>query len=166
MVGNAVGVARRSTRALALPMALSPEIADLVLWELRFIRWLLILLVVILGLAALVVFSLMRVLGGAGKELAKQQETKKRQGELEELLSRGLPREAKFSALEWLSAQPKEPYAHWFLAKAHYQLDEWVEAKQAFETAVRIAPDWSQAVTPWLEKIDEHLENATPKLVK
>lgn len=146
-------------------MDLSPELVGTVIWELRFIRWLLILLllVVILFLIGFVAYN--RAAGGLAEILRKQYQDKKIENELETLLSQGSAREAKFAAIEWIARQPKQPHCHWYLAKAHYQLGEFVEARRVFQTLMRIAPDWENAVGPWLDRVDKELQSG-PKIVK
>jgi|GEM_PF-2483361 len=135
-----------------------------ILWELRFIRWLLLFLVLIgFGfLVSIVRFS--RSAGGLTEALDKEQRNKNRQNELEGLLSQGAAKEAKFAAIEWVAAQPKQPYAHWFLARAHYQLGEFVHAKKEFQMVNSVSPDWESVIQPWLEKVDAEIKSG-PKIV-
>lgn len=146
-------------------METSPELISTFLWELRLIRWLLILLLLTaLGfLIGWIVF--IRAAGGLGEIVQKQYREKEIENELETLLSQGSAREAKFAAVEWLSRRPKHPHCHWYLAKAHFQLGEFVEAKRVFQTLMKISPDWETAVTPWLERVDQEIQSG-PRIVK
>lgn len=147
-------------------MELSPDIAQLVVWELGFIRWLLIALVLMAGYFVYVFMAVNKALSGLGDLVRNQGAEKRKQTELEDLISRGLSREAKFSAQEWVAKEPKQPYAHWYLAKAHHQIGELVEAKAAFQATMDVAPNWTEAVTPWLRRIEEEIKNRGPKLVE
>jgi hypothetical protein len=146
-------------------MDTSPDLASTVLWELRLIRWLLILLfLVAIGfLIGWITFA--RAAGGLGEIVKKQHQEKEIENELESLLSQGSAQAAKFAATEWLARRPKHPHCHWYLAKAHFQLGEFVEAKRVFQTLMKISPDWEAAVTPWIERTDREIQ-AGPRIVK
>ena len=146
-------------------MEASPDLANTVLWELRLIRWLLIFLVLIAAGFLLGWIIFIRAAGGLGEIVQKQHQEKELENELESLLSQGSAQAAKFAATEWLSRRPKHPHGHWYLAKAHFQLGEFVEAKRAFQTLMKISPDWENAVTPWLERVDREIQ-AGPRIVK
>lgn len=146
-------------------MDISPEQVDVIIWELRFIRWLLIFLVLMAIGFLLAVIGFIHGVGGVNEALQKERRNKDRQTELESLLSQGSARAAKFGALEWVSAEPKQPYAHWLLAKAHYQLGEYIDAKKSFQTVVSLSPDWESTVLPWLEKVAAEIKNG-PRVVE
>lgn len=55
---------------------------------------------------------------------------------------------------------------HWFIARAHHQLGELVEAKAAFQETIRVSPNWTEAVAPWLQELDEAIKAKGPKLVE
>ena len=146
-------------------METSPELVSTVLWELRFIRWLLFLLVLV-ALGFLIGWiTFIRAAGGLGEIVQKQHKEKEIENELESLLSQGSAQAAKFAATEWLARRPKHPHCHWYLAKAHFQLGGFVEAKRVFQTLMKISPDWENAVTPWLERVDQEIQ-AGPRIVK
>lgn len=135
---------------------LSPEILS----ELQFIKWLLIALVIIGMYFTFILFvALNRVEKGKGL-FGKQIYNKKRENELKELLEKGDALGAKFTALEWVTSHPTEPWAHWYLAKSYDLLGKYVETKQTLLHIQKISPSWNDSIEPWLESIEEHL---TPK---
>ena len=138
---------------------LSPEILS----ELQFIKWLLIALVII-GMYFTFTFfvAINRVEKGEGL-FGKKIQHKKREAELDEMLAKGNAFGAKFTALEWVTSHPNEPWAHWYLAKAYDQLGKYVETKQTLLHIKEISPSWNDSIEPWLESNEEHL---IPKGVK
>jgi len=138
---------------------LSPEILS----ELQFIKWLLIALVIIGSYFTFIFFvAIIRVEKGKGL-FGKQIYNKKRENELEEMLAKGDAICAKFTALEWITSHPTEPWAHWYLAKAYDQLGKYVETKQTLLHIKEISPSWNDSIETWLESNEEHL---TPKGVE
>ncbi len=146
-------------------METPPELMSTVIWELRVIRWLLIFLFLVAIGFLIGWITFIRAAGGLGEIVKKQHQEKELENELETLLSQGSSREAKFAAIEWLARRPKHPNCHPYLAKAHFQLGEFVEAKRVFQTLMKIAPDWENAVTPWLERVDREIQSG-PRIVK
>lgn len=88
-----------------------------------------------------------------------------KQAELDELLASGQSKAAKFTAMEWISAQPGRPEAHWALAKAHYQLGELSEAKQVLKSLLKIAPEEHYRVDDWLDLLENEFAERRPKPV-
>jgi uncharacterized membrane-anchored protein YhcB (DUF1043 family) len=133
------------------------------LFELTFIRWLLIALVVIGLYFSYVFVSVMNGISNNQDTLNKQSKKKEKIDELEQLLSDKNALAAKFMAIEWLASQPNEPWAHWYLAKAYDQLGDYVETKKTLMHIQKTHPDWSGSIETWLEEIKEHL---VPKGIK
>lgn len=131
--------------------------------ELQAIKWLLTILVVLAFLFFLFVFAILKGIKDQNSTLGRQYQNRKRQVELEELLAKGDATAVKFAAIEWVSSQPGEPYAHWFLAKAYYKLGALIDARKTFTHLQSIAPDWEKVVTPWIERIESEI---SPKVVK
>jgi len=121
-------------------------LASAILWELRFIHWLLIALVLLAGLIVLFLFGAFRGLGRGITALEKQQEQTTFQQRMEDLLTRGSAKDALFAATEAIANR--------------------VKAKRAFSTVVEIAPGWNATVEPWLERVNEEIRNAAPKAVQ
>jgi cytochrome c-type biogenesis protein CcmH/NrfG len=144
-------------------MSISTESINSVIEELQTIKWLLVMLVAISTYFTFLFFGVLKKLGEPTSLVGRQLYTKKRQAELEDLLAKGDAVAVKFSALEWIANQPGEPYAHWFLAKAYYQLGAMLEAKKSFTHLLAMSPDWETTITPWLERIDSEI---SPKVVK
>jgi cytochrome c-type biogenesis protein CcmH/NrfG len=147
-------------------MDISPESANAVLSELRTIRWLLIIIAAVGLLLVGALFAISRAIGSASKVVQKKNEQDVLQTELEQLLSSGQAREAKFGAIEWIARQPRHAQGHWVLAKAHYELGELIEAKKVFQTLLKISPDWEFSINPWLARIEEEIQASGPRVVK
>jgi hypothetical protein len=146
-------------------MQITPEFADVVLWEMRFIRWTLVALFVA-GLALVVLlFAFQRSLSQIGARLKDNGSERQLHEEIEDLLAKGSPLDAKFLALDWVNRRPGYAYAHWFLAQSHYRLGELVEAKKAFLSVLSLAPNWDSAVTPWLARVEDEIAAAGPKAI-
>ena len=133
------------------------ELSREILSELQIIKWLILALVMIGAYFTFIVFvALNRVEKGEGL-FGKKIYSKRKENELEEMLERGNVIGAKFAALEWVSSQPTDPWAHWYLAKSYDQLGKYVEAKQTLLHIQKISPSWNESIQPWLERIEEHL---------
>lgn len=148
---------------------MDPTIADAiqtVIWELRFVRWMLFVVVLFIVAFGVALIRLIRSFAELVENTNRQNEDGRLQNELEGLLASGLARDAKFKAVEWLARQPRQPLAHWFLAKAHHQLGEVVEAKKAVKALLAIAPEWEAHTAPWLERIEEEIQSAGPRPIK
>lgn len=139
------------------------ELSQEILSELKQIKFILIVLV---SFIVLITFQVIRALNGVEKgngAFSKKINHTRREAELKEMIAKGDALAAKFSALEWVSSHPNEPWAHWYLAKAYDQLGEYVETKQTLLHLQKISPEWNDTIAPWLESNEEHL---TPKGVQ
>lgn len=139
------------------------EISQEVLSELKTIKWLLIFLLFIGLYLSYVFFLLIKKIASKAGPLNDHLKHKEREGKINDMLGKGDAIGAKFSAHEWIVSHPKEPWAHWYLAKAQDQLGEYIEAKNVLLHLKIISPSWNSSIDPWLESIEEHL---TPKGVK
>lgn len=64
---------------------------------------------------------------------------------------------------EKLKEKPNDSYALWYLAKAHYQKNQFRVAKQFFEKLAKTEPSWEEIyVRPYLAKINETNTTASP----
>lgn len=142
---------------------MTAELTQDILSELLIIKWLLIIVVVVALYFTFLFFGAMKNLEGGKGVFGKQIQDKKRGNELEEMLEKGDAVGAKYTALEWTNSRPNEPWAHWYLAKAYDQLEEYVETKKVLVHLQKISPSWNNSIEPWLESVEEHL---TPKSVK
>lgn len=140
--------------------------ASSVLWELRFIHWLLITEIVVIGVLVVVLIAAFSGLGRQLEVVERYQAQKQFQERMEDLLTRGMATDALFAATEAIAGRPRDPYVYWYLGQANFQLKEYVKAKKAFSTVIEIAPNWAITVQPWLERVDEELRNLGPKVVK
>jgi cytochrome c-type biogenesis protein CcmH/NrfG len=146
-------------------MEQSAAFANAVLWELRFIHWLLIGLVFFVGLVVAVLIASHRSLARSMSVLDRQQEQTQFQQRMEDLLNKGFAKDALFAATETIASRPRDPYVYWYLGQANFQLKEFVKAKKAFSTAIELAPNWAGTAEPWLARVEEEIRNASPKAV-
>ncbi|MBJ6985587.1 hypothetical protein [Luteimonas sp. MC1750] len=114
----------------------------------------------------LVIFFVIAVnLLDAVKEGRSSNRSSNKRSELDELLASGQSKAAKFTAMEWVKAQPLSPDAHWAQAKAHYQLGELSEAKQVLKGLLKFAPEEHYRVDAWLELLESEFSERRPKPV-
>ena len=61
---------------------------------------------------------------------------------------------------EQLKKKPKDIYAYWFLAKAHYELQQFDKARECLDQVSSLAPSWeSDYVGPLRAKVDAALSS-------
>jgi tetratricopeptide (TPR) repeat protein len=133
--------------------------------QLTAIKWLLV-FIAFCSLGVLVTFFFLAVnMLDAIKEGRINNRSQSKSSELDELLASGQSKAAKFTALEWVAAQPLKPEAHWALAKAHYQLGELSEAKQVLNGLLKFAPEEHYRVGAWLELLETEFSERRPKPV-
>src|SRR5437764_14293908 len=93
--------------------------ANAVLWELRFIHWLLIALLIALGCVALFLLGGFRAIVQYLSAVGRQQEQSQFQQRLEDLLTKGIAKDALFVATEAIASRPRDPYVYWYLGQAN-----------------------------------------------
>jgi hypothetical protein len=88
-----------------------------------------------------------------------------KKGDIEDLLSSGNTEAARADASIWRRQQPRNTTAYQLLARAHFQLKEYVECKRVLEELIDFAPElefWSQ---PYLARIEKELKGNRPRIV-
>ena len=61
-------------------------------------------------------------------------------------------------ARERIRKRPNHTYAHWYLARAFYLQQKWVEALRVFNEVSRLDPSWIEdSVTPYVRAIEAKL---------
>jgi protein involved in temperature-dependent protein secretion len=59
---------------------------------------------------------------------------------------------------ERIKKRPNHTYAHWYLARAFYLQQKWIEALRAFNEVARLDPSWIEdSVTPYVRAIEAKL---------
>jgi len=54
-----------------------------------------------------------------------------------------------------IATRPNHTYAHWYLARAFYLQQKWIEALRAFNEVARLDPSWIEdSVTPYVRAIE------------
>src|SRR5438067_195451 len=107
--------------------------------ELKSVRLILLLILALLVLLMILLFSFIRSLNRAVTVIQRSSDEKASHQELEELLTKGLANDAFFIASESSRNRPRDPYVHWYLGQANFQLKKFVEAKQAFRRVIEVA---------------------------
>lgn len=133
--------------------------------ELKSIRLLLFVVLVVLAFAVVLFYSFIRSVNRTIRIIDRQSTEKALHQEIEDLLTQGMANDAFFIASEQSRRRPRDPYVYWYLGQANFQLKKFVEAKQAFRTVIEISPNWQVTVDPWLDKIDAEIASAGPKVV-
>ena len=133
--------------------------------EVTIIRWLLI------GLIVLFLWILYAVTSSL-KEILRLKDSNEpaidwehAQIELDDLLASNELIQARRLGQRWVEQRPGDPMAHWQLARAHFRLEEPVDAKAHFEKVIELAPDWEDYVEPWLERVNEAISENRPRSI-
>ena len=142
------------------------ESLEPLLRELSAIRWLLVFIAAGVATIAAIFFFLSVNIISVMRENRRDNRSQSKHAELEDLLASGQSTAAKFTAMEWVAAQPRRPEAHWALAKAHYQLGELSEAKQVLKGLLKVAPEEHYRVDAWLELLETEFAKKRPKPVE
>lgn len=62
-------------------------------------------------------------------------------------------------ARERIRKRPNQTYAHWYLARAFYLQQKWIEALRAFNEVSRLDPSWIEdSVTPYVRAIEAKIK--------
>lgn len=62
-------------------------------------------------------------------------------------------------ARERIRKRPNHTYAHWYLARAFYLQQKWIEALRAFNEVARLDPSWVEdSVTPYVRAIEAKIK--------
>ena len=60
---------------------------------------------------------------------------------------------------ERIRKRPNHTYAHWYLARAFYLQQKWIEALRAFNDVARLDPSWIEdSVTPYVRAIEAKIK--------
>jgi cytochrome c-type biogenesis protein CcmH/NrfG len=60
---------------------------------------------------------------------------------------------------ERIKKRPNHTYAHWYLARAFYLQQRWIEALRAFNEVARLDPSWIEdSVTPYVRAIEAKIK--------
>jgi cytochrome c-type biogenesis protein CcmH/NrfG len=137
------------------------DLADL----LGTVRFLLLVLVVVVGVLVIVLAGIFAHLAAMKRQTKSATGVHLKKSDVAELLAEGKPKSAKLEAIEWLKEQPKNPEACMLLAKAHFQLNEMVEAKSVLQNLLEFAPDMEFYARPYLERIESSIKSTRPRAV-
>ena len=88
-----------------------------------------------------------------------------KKGDIEDLLSSGNAKDARTSASAWRRKQPFNTAAYQLLARAHFQLKEYVECKRVLEELIDFAPEFEFSSRSYLDRIEKELKDNRPRIV-
>jgi hypothetical protein len=88
-----------------------------------------------------------------------------KKGDIEDLLSSGNTEAARADASIWRRQQPRNATAYQLLAKAHFQLKEYVECKRVLDGLLDFAPELDLFSRPYLAMIEKELKGNRPRIV-
>ena len=129
------------------------DVSGIVLRQLRWIKWLLALVVLCFVIIAAafgwgVVQLNASLRSGEGTTLSSE-ESLLEQGKEREVLKLMTEREKEF---------PKDPYVYWHRGRAHYQLGEYEAALKAFRHLAELTPSWrDQHAQPYIDAAEGKL---------
>jgi hypothetical protein len=113
--------------------------------NLESIRWLLIVLIGLIG------FGMVVRIHGNWKAMSNS----KFQNVMENCFNRGDYAMVITSCDFKLSKHPYDPWSHWFKAISHYKLNERDKAEDTFKHLTAVDPLWNQNVKKYLKAIEE-----------
>jgi tetratricopeptide (TPR) repeat protein len=134
------------------------DTAEQVLTQLRWIKWLMVIVVtsLVLGAGSIVWIS-SEVASGMSEFEGGSSFTQRAQ----ELLDEGKAEEVIAMSKEREKTHPMDPYVHWHRGKAHFQLRQFDEAMKALQRADEVAPEWREKYTgPYIRRIRDELAKA------
>jgi tetratricopeptide (TPR) repeat protein len=139
--------------------------ADL-LAEMVAIKWIAIASLVLLLLYLVVMAGFLHIVSKALKEVWSDRDSNSFNLIADGHLSRGETDELIEYALEKLETYSHSPDIHWYLAKAYFQKEDWVESKKCFLRSADISPVYREAIEPYIEEIEHRLEKHQPEIIK
>lgn len=145
---------------------MTPDTSLQILGELRTIKWLLI-AVLLMGvfLVYIAIRASARFIASAGN-LKENLEYQRFQREAEGMLQRGAYEMVIAETKRRLESYPSDTYAHYYLAQALFHTDKFHESRRAFEKVAELTPTWQASVDAWLQRLEERIRDAAPKVVK
>ena len=86
--------------------------------------------------------------------MAKHRNEEQFNFQAQEMLDKDCNKELIQYAKEHLKERPNHTYALWYLAKGHYNLKNYSQAKELFEKIGKTEVSWLEIVEPYLDKIN------------
>lgn len=139
--------------------------AQSILQELTFIRWLVVGIGFLMLFLVGVFYRMLHTMDTALQRLQAIGSSGLRHREIVSLLNRNKLRAAKYTGKEWIAQEPGNADAHMLLAKTQVRLNEWIEAKANLERVVELAPDQEVLAKPWLDRVNEAIQEHRPRSI-
>lgn len=136
------------------------EIGFEILLELQLIRWLLVSLVILLGFFVLTFFSISSSIKSWSSPIKENADYQAFQRRAEHSLMKGEFEEVVGNVNARLSSFPRDPMAHWFKARAEFQLGKLFDSKHSFEKALELNPGLEAQIEPWLLLVHEKIKKS------
>jgi len=124
------------------------------------IKTLIYIVLAIVGLGAiLITFIAINV----ASKMAKYKREEDFNFHAQEMLDKNCNTELIEYAKEYLEERPNHTYALWYLAKGHYNLKNYSQAKELFEKIGKTEVSWLETVEPYLNEIKDIQDNTSNK---
>ena len=137
-------------------MESSKDISELMLRELRWIKWfsglIAVCFVLIIGLLSWVAWDL------SDDSLAGEEPAVAFSEQVTKLLEAGREAEVLKLADERETRYPKDPYVYWYRGLAQHQLGHLDESLKSIRRAHELTPSWRESVTaPFIKAVEDEL---------
>ena len=134
-----------------------------ILKEIQLVKWLLITLISIFGLIFLgIIFITYKIKSTIKNENFHRDFS----SEARDLLDKGLPDEVIEKAKARIETHPKDKWAHWYLAEAYREKEEYTKSLEIFTVLKKMAPKWKKEyIEPNINEIKETLKNIKPEVL-
>lgn len=136
------------------------ELGVEILVELQLVRWLLVAIVILLGFFVLTFFSISSSIKSWSSPVKENADYQAFQRRTEHFLMKGDFKEVVENLEARLANFPSDPMAHWFKARAEFQLGKLFESKHSFEKALELNPGLKVQIEPWLLLVNEKIRKS------
>ncbi len=134
-----------------------------ILKEIQLVKWLLISLISIFGLIFL---GIIYIVYNTKNAIKNETLFGNFSSEARDLLDKGLPNEVVRKAKSRLETHPKDKWAHWYLAEAYRQKEEYTESLKILMALQKIAPKWNREyIEPSINEIKVTLKSIKPEVL-
>jgi hypothetical protein len=151
---------------LFLNLPSTPNMGDIVIWELTFICFFLGAIFLALVYLLLLFVRIFKTLNQLGNQVQGQGNERQLREKIEDLLATGKAADAKRLSADWVTMRPGSIEARWLLAQSKFHIGELIEAKKEFLEVRELAPNWEVSIAPWIVRVEEKIASSGPKVIK
>jgi len=128
---------------------------DRILRELRWIKWL---NVIVVACFSLIAGTMVWTSAQMSAAISNPEATAAFSERAPNLLEQGKAKEVVALSEDREKTHPMDPYVYWFRGKAYYQLGQYEDALKAMKRAGEVSPGWRESYTgPFIKGIKEEL---------